>query len=288
MNDAKGRDANSGVSISAIVITKNEERVIGRCLRSLAFCNEIIVVDSGSSDRTPEIAREAGAIVVVEDWRGPATQRNRGLSRAGGEWRLLLDADEWVSDALRDEIVEITRSLAGPDAYRIPRMSSYCGQFMRHGGWWPDPVLRLIRHDGARFEGGIVHERAVPRGAVGMLTAPLMHESFRDLDQVLGKMNAYSTWGAQTLREQGRRPSLTSAVGHGLWTFIRTWLLRGGCLDGRRGFMLAVSNAEGAYYKYVKAMLLAEPADALDPRLRPPAPGAVPPKTKHASRAPDR
>ncbi len=268
MDDARPRVPGNRASISAIVITKNEERVIARCLRSLAFCDEIIVVDSGSSDRTPELAREAGATFIVEDWRGPATQRNRGLSRARGEWRLLLDADEWVSEELRDEILSIASSTGGKDAYRIPRMSSYCGQFMRHGGWWPDPVLRLIRGNGARFEGGIVHERAAPTGAVGMLESPLMHESFRDLDQVLGKMNAYSTWGAQSLHEQGRRPGLTSAVAHGLWTFIRTWLLRGGFLDGRRGFMLAVSNAEGAYYKYAKAMLLAEPADALDPRLR--------------------
>jgi hypothetical protein len=168
----------------------------------------------------------------------------------------------------------------------MPRLSSYCGQFMRHGGWWPDHVTRLMRRDAARYEGSI-HERCVVDGAIGTLTKPLMHESFRDLDQVLGKMNAYSTWGAQALHAQGRRPGLTSAVAHGLWTFIRTWLLRGGFLDGRRGFMLAVSNAEGAYYKYVKAMLRAAPADSLDPRLRLPAPSpTVPPSAAAASTPP--
>jgi glycosyltransferase involved in cell wall biosynthesis len=249
------------MNLSAIVITKNEERVIGRCLASLAFCDEILVIDSGSTDRTQEIARAFGATVLVEDWRGPATQRNRGLARARGPWRLLLDADEWVSQALREEIVALVRQPPGAtSAYLIPRSSSYCGQFMRHGGWWPDPVLRLIHGDGARYEGGIVHERPIASGAVGRLTQPLMHESFRDLEQVLGKVNAYSTWGAQALRERGAAPSLATALMHGLWSFVRTYIVKAGFLDGRRGFLLAVSNAEGAYYKYVKAMLLAEQA----------------------------
>jgi glycosyltransferase involved in cell wall biosynthesis len=250
------------MQISAIVITKNEERVIERCLRSLEFCDETIVVDSGSTDRTIEIAQSLGCIVMSEDWRGPATQRNRGLARARGEWCLLLDADEWVTSALRDEVVTLIRAHATASrtesGFLVPRQSSYCGQTMRHGGWWPDPVLRLLRRGAARFEGGIVHEQPVVDGEVGMLSQPLMHESFRDLEQVLDKVNSYSTWGAQTLRDQGHRPGLVSAVLHGLWTFARTYALKAGFLDGRRGFMLAVSNAEGAYYKYVKAMLLAE------------------------------
>ena len=250
------------MQLSAIVITKNEERVIERCLRSLAFCDETIVVDSGSTDRTLAIASELGCIVMNEDWRGPATQRNRGLARARGRWCLLLDADEWVTPALQAEIQALVQADAATPrseaGFRIPRLSSYCGQDMKHGGWWPDPVLRLLRRGAARFDGGIVHEHPVADGAVGMLTQPLMHESFRDLEQVLGKVNAYSTWGAQTLREQGRRPGLATAVAHGLWTFLRTYVVKAGFLDGRRGFMLAVSNAEGAYYKYVKAMLLAE------------------------------
>ncbi|MCU0951182.1 MAG: glycosyltransferase family 2 protein [Burkholderiaceae bacterium] len=250
------------MNLSAIVITKNEERVIGRCLASLAFCDEILLVDSGSTDRTLAIAREHGAQVMNEDWRGPATQRNRGLARAQGRWCLLLDADEWVPPPLRDEIVALLAAeRAAPrreSAFRIPRSSSYCGQFMRHGGWWPDPVTRLLRRGAARFDGGIVHEHPVVDGAVGELTQPLMHESFRDLEQVLGKVNAYSTWGAQTLRDQGKSPGLASAVAHGLWTFLRTYVVKAGFLDGRRGFMLAVSNAEGAYYKYVKAMLMAQ------------------------------
>lgn len=247
------------MELSAIVITKDEERVIERCLRSLAFCDEILVVDSGSTDRTLELARACGATVQLHvDWQGFAVQRNRGLALARGEWTLMVDADEWVPDLLREQVLLAVQHRHHA-AYRMPRLSSYCGQFMRHGGWWPDHVTRLMRTAKARYEGA-VHERALIDGSVGTLTQPLMHESFRDVEQVLGKVNTYSTWGARTLYDHGAAPGLATAVAHGLWSFMRTYIVKAGFLEGRRGFMLAVSNAEGAYYKYVKAMLLAEQA----------------------------
>jgi glycosyltransferase involved in cell wall biosynthesis len=246
-------------TLSAIVIAKNEERVIERCLRSLAWCDETLLIDSGSIDRTVEIARDLGATVRVHtDWQGPATQRNRGIDAARGPWCLLLDADEWVEAPLREEISDVLASRPNADAFAIPRLSSYCGRYMRHGGWWPDRIVRLVRKGAARYEGGIVHERCVVDGVLGRLRQPLLHESFRDLEQVLTKMNAYSTWGAQELVRVGTRPSLARAIGHGAFAFIRTYLLRAGFLDGRHGFMLAISNAEGTYYKYLKAMLAAE------------------------------
>lgn len=254
------------MKLSAIVITKNEERVIERCLRSLAFCDETLVIDSGSTDRTQALAAALGAKVHVHaDWQGFAVQRNRGLAQAQGEWTLMIDADEWVTEPLQREILAAVRANAHVDvhadvnaAYRIPRLSSYCGQFMRHSGWWPDHVTRLLRTRAARFEGEI-HERAIIDGSLGTLTAPLMHESFRDLEQVVTKMNAYSTWGAQAMVRQGKRGSLTAALAHGFWSFFRTYVLRAGFLDGRLGLMLAISNAEGSYYKHVKAMLLSTP-----------------------------
>lgn len=242
--------------VSAVVIVKNGEAVIGRCLASLSWAFETIVIDSGSIDRTVEICRAAGAKVYSADWQGPATQRNRGIERATGDWVLALDTDEWVPEALRREIEEVTRSAANAVAYRIPRLSSYCGRFMRHSGWWPDYVARLFRRGAARFAGGIVHDHLLPDGPVGRLRNHLMHEPFTDLEQVLEKMNAYSTWGAQRLHEEGRRAGLARAVLHAAWAFFRTYVLRAGFLDGREGFMLAVSNAEGTYYKYMKLMLL--------------------------------
>ena len=242
------------MSLSAIVITRDNARTIQRCIESLAWADETIVIDSGSTDRTMEICREGGATVYHAEWQGFATQRNRAIDQASGDWVLALDADEWVTDALRAEIAEVTR--AGTNAaYRIPRLSSYCGRFMRHSGWWPDYVSRLFRRGAARFEGGLVHERLLCDGPVGRLRNHLMHEPFTDLESVLGKMNAYSTWGAQRLHEDGESAGLARAVFHGAWTFLRTYVLRAGFLDGREGFMLAVSNAEGTYYKYVKLML---------------------------------
>lgn len=244
------------MSLSAIVITKNEEAVIGRCLASVAWADEIIVVDSGSTDRTQEICRAAGAkLQVTADWPGPGPQRNRAIDLCTGEWVLALDADEWVSPQLRAEIEQVLRAPGGAVAWRIPRSSSYCGRYMRHGGWWPDYVARLFRRGRARYGGGIVHDHLVPDGPVGTLRAHLMHEAFVDLDEVLQKVNSYSTWGAQTLADEGERSGLAKALWHGLWSFLRTYVLRLGFLDGREGFLLAVSNAEGTYYKYVKLML---------------------------------
>lgn len=248
---------NTGHRIAAIVITKNEEAVIRRCLESVAWADEIILVDSGSSDRTVEIARELGArTVVTADWPGPGPQRNRAIDQATTDWILALDADEWVTPELRDEILAAVKTPGEYVGYRIPRLSSYCGRRMRHSGWWPDYVSRLFRRGRARFGGGIVHDHLVPEGRMGKLTHPLLHEAITDLDDMLSKLNSYSTWGAQTLHERGRRAGLGTALGHGAWTFIKTYLIRAGFLDGREGFMLAVSNAEGAYYKYLKLMLM--------------------------------
>jgi len=245
------------VGISIIIITKNEEAVIGRCLESVAWADEIVVVDSGSTDHTHEICHAADVkLHITDDWPGYGPQRNRAIDLASNDWMLALDADEWVTLELRTEIEQIMRDPSDNTvAWRIPRLSSYCGRYMRHGGWWPDYVIRLFRHGHARFCGSIVHERLISNGPIGKLHAHLMHEAFLDPEEVLRKINSYSTWGAQTLSENGKRANLSKAVGHGLWTFIKTYFFRLGFLDGREGFMLAVSNAEGAYYKYVKLML---------------------------------
>jgi glycosyltransferase involved in cell wall biosynthesis len=246
------------MKLSVIVITMNEEAMIRRCLESLAWADEIVVVDSGSTDGTPDICRGLGAKVhVTADWPGPGPQRNRAIDWASGDWVLAMDADEWVTGELRREIEEAMRAPGANVAFRIPRLSSYCGRYMRHSGWWPDYVSRLFRRGRARFGGGIVHDHLVAEGPVGRLRNPLMHDPFSDMHEVLEKLNSYSSWGAQTLHEHGRSAGIATAVGHGVWAFLKTYLLRRGFLDGREGFMLSVSNAEGAYYKYVKLMLMA-------------------------------
>jgi glycosyltransferase involved in cell wall biosynthesis len=247
------------MSLSVIVIAKNEAAVIERCLSSVAWADEIIVFDTDSSDGTPDLARRLRARVEsAPDWPGFGPQKNRALALATGDWILSLDADEWVTPELR---AEIERTIAAPDilpAYRMPRLSSYCGRTMRHSGWWPDHVTRLFQRGAARFSDDLVHEKLVVDGVTGSLREPLRHEAIRDLDDAIGKMAAYSTAGAQMLHARGKSSTLAGAIVHGVWTFIRTYVLRAGFLDGREGFMLAVSNAEGAYYRYLKLMLLSE------------------------------
>lgn len=244
------------MKLSVVVITKDEEAAIGRCLDSVRWADEIVVLDSGSTDRTVEIAREHGARVEVSaDWPGFGPQKNRALALAGGEWVLSLDADEWVPEDLAAEIRAAIVSPDGHAGFELPRSSSFCGREMRHSGWWPDHILRLFRRDAARFSEDIVHERVELDGAVGRLTRPLRHESFVSLHEVVDKMNRYSTAGAQMRVMRGKGGSVGGAVARGLWAFLRTYVLRAGFLDGREGFVLAVANAEGTYYRYLKAWL---------------------------------
>jgi glycosyltransferase involved in cell wall biosynthesis len=244
-------------TLSAIVIAMNNEHTIQRCIESLRWADQIVVVDSGSTDRTPEICRELGAKVhVTSDWPGHGPQKNRALDLATGDWVVSIDSDEWVTPELREEIVRTLKAVGAHRGYAIPRRSTFCGREMRHSGWWPDYVLRLFRRDSGRFTDDHTHERLVVDGAVARLRAPIMHEAITDLDQMLGKMNAYSTASARMKLAQGKRGSVIAAVAHGLWAFFRTYVLRLGCLDGREGFLLAVANAEGSYYRYVKLMML--------------------------------
>ena len=242
--------------LSAIVIAQDSERTIRRCLESLSFADEIVLVDSGSTDATRDIARELGASVhETSDWPGYGPQKNRALGHAQGDWVLSLDSDEWIDASLR---AEIERAIASGDkaAHAMPRRSSFCGRFMRHSGWWPDYVVRLFRRGTARFSDDLVHERLVVDGSIGKLKSPILHEAVADVAQMITKLNVYSTSGAQMRHARGERASLAQAVVHGAWTFFRTYVLRLGFLDGREGFLLAVLNAESSYYRYVKLWLL--------------------------------
>jgi glycosyltransferase involved in cell wall biosynthesis len=242
--------------LSIILITKNEAANIRACLESVAWADEIVVVDSGSTDDTVAICKEFGAQVHVHDWPGFGVQKNRALGYAAKDWVLSLDADERVTTELRAEIETILRNESASDAYLVPRLSNYCGRFMRHSGWYPDLLPRLFKRGKARFSDDLVHERLIIEGETGELKGMLLHYAFDDLEEVLHKVNQYSSAGAAMMQRRGRRASLSGAVLRGLWSFVRTYVLRGGFLDGREGFMLAVSNAEGTYYRYLKLMLL--------------------------------
>lgn len=242
--------------LSIAIITLNEEHNLPDCLASVAFADEIVVIDGGSHDRTCDIARTAGARVIESlDWCGFGVQKNRAVDACTGDWVLSIDADERVPEPLRDEIVSALRDPAF-DVYEMPRRSNYCGQFMRHSGWWPDYVRRMFRRGTARFSLAPVHESLQTDRAVGRLRNPIEHWSYRTMEQVLDKVNRYSSLSAPVVVQRGRRPTIATAVVHGAAAFLRTYLLKRGFLDGSHGFMLAISNAEGSYYRYIKAMLL--------------------------------
>ncbi len=242
------------MKLSVILITKNEARNLRQCLHSVAFADQIVVVDSGSTDGTQAIARDAGALVIeTADWPGFGAQKNRALDAATGDWIFSIDADERVTPELAAEIAAVlktntataaataTASTAKPvaDAYEIPRKSWYCGKFINHAGWSPDYVTRLARRDAVRFSDDLVHERLLVTGRTARLKTPLLHYSFRDFSQVLHKVDMYSTLSARQRHARGQRGSVGKAVLHGL--------------------ALAISNGEGSYYRYLKLWLLAQP-----------------------------
>lgn len=244
-------------TLSVVIIVKNESANIEACLGSVSFADEVVVVDAGSTDRTVELARSMGASVyVTPDWPGFGKQKNRALTSARSDWVLSVDADERVTPDLQREIMEMIRSPASFDGFRLPRLSSYCGQFILHSGWSPDYVLRLFKRNRAKFSDDLVHEKVICDGAVGTLLNPLIHLSFPDFESVLDKVNRYSTAGAQSMSDRDTASSLSAALGHGLWAFFRTYVLRRGFLDGQLGLALAISNAEGTYYRYAKHWLM--------------------------------
>lgn len=245
------------MTLSISIITLNGEPLVRRCIESVLWADEIIVVDSGSTDRTCAICTELGAKVTqTVDFPGYGPQKNRALDRTTGDWILVLDHDEWVTPQLRAEVESVLRNPGDIAAFSLPRLSNFCGREMRHSGWWPDRVIRLFRKGTARHSEDTIHERLVVEGKVGKLRHPLRHDPMPTLEHVLHKINGYSSAGAKANFANGKRASLGKAVFHGTWTFFRTYILRAGFLDGREGFMLSVSNAEGTYYRYLKLMML--------------------------------
>ena len=241
-------------TLSVILITHNEEANLADCLASLeGIAQQIVVVDTNSSDRTLDIAKSYGAVIAQpQDWPGFGPQKNRALDLATGEWVLSLDADERLTPALKSEIVTAIHHSAHVDCFAIPRLSWYCGRFIRHSGWNPDYVDRLFQRGSARFSDDLVHERLLPCGQVAKLENPMLHYSFMNYSQVLQKIDRYSTASAEQAFAKGKTSTPLKAVLHGVWSFFRTYFLQAGFLDGPQGFTLAMSNAQGTYYRYVK------------------------------------
>jgi glycosyltransferase involved in cell wall biosynthesis len=255
-----------GRTLSVIVITRNEAHNLHDCLESVqGLADEVVVIDSNSTDGTCDIARQFGAVVSQSvDWPGFGPQKQRALDLATCDWALSLDADERVTPELAQEIRQVLSDDAQA-AYQMPRLSWYCGKFIRHSGWQPDHVLRLFPRTQARFSDDLVHERAISDLPLRTLRNHLLHYSYLNFSQVLSKTDAYSTASAQQAFAKGKRATVASALGHGAWAFFRTYVIRAGFLDGAHGLALAISNAEASYYKYLKLWWMGQEASSRKP-----------------------
>lgn len=256
MTTADGLSVPGGLSVA--IIARNEAHRIARCLKSVAFADQIVVLDSGSTDDTVAIARGLGADVeVTPDWPGFGPQKNRALARCRYRWVLSIDADEQISDALAAEILQVLRAApaeATVAGYWLRRSSRYCGQVIRHGLWGNDRVLRLFERQRGRFTDARVHESLVCDGETRVLEGILVHDSVDSPEDARSKARRYAFLGAEALRARGRGGSLQGGV-HAGWSFLRGYLLRAGFLDGRFGLTLARLNAAGTFWKYHWAAL---------------------------------
>jgi glycosyltransferase involved in cell wall biosynthesis len=257
------------VILSVVIITHNEEANIGRTLASVQSLvadgkGEVIVIDSGSTDRTVEIAKSFGAKVFVEEWKGFAAQKNSAIEKAAGDWILSLDADEEVSNELAANLlpgIAAAESGANPKPYpdnlngfRFRRRNHFLGHWMKHGGFWPDPKLRLFRRGCGTFENRAVHEDLRVQGAEWRMNGDLIHHSYPTLSDYIEHMNRYSSLGAEMVAVKGKvRFSVLNIVVRPLATFIYNYFFRLGFLDGREGLLLHLYHAVYVSWKYAKA-----------------------------------
>jgi glycosyltransferase involved in cell wall biosynthesis len=241
------------MKISATIITLNEERNISRVIESLRCCDEVVVVDSGSIDRTVEIASRLGARVIEGPWRGYAGQKNYASENAANDWVLSLDADESVSEALEGEIWQIKKNGPRFDAYTMPRLAQYLGRWIMHSGWHPDRKIRLFDRRRARWVGEYVHESVMVDGRVGHLKSNILHFTCDSLSEHLKTLDRYTTLAAEQLIDQKTKIGWTQLVLNPPWTFFKTYVLQRGFLDGVEGLAIAQMAAQYNFLKYAKA-----------------------------------
>jgi glycosyltransferase involved in cell wall biosynthesis len=242
------------MQITATIVTFNEERNIARAIESLRCADEVVVVDSGSNDKTREIAARLGARVIEEPWRGYAAQKNFAAGCASFDWILSIDADEALSEELEGEIATLKQEVPAFAAYSMPRLAQYLGRWILHGGWYPDRKVRLYDRARAQWTGEYVHESIQVRaGGVGRLEGKLLHFTCDSLSAHLRTLDRYTTLAARELVDRGAKIGLRRLLIDPVWTFVRTWILRRGFLDGAQGIAIAWMAALYTFLKYAKA-----------------------------------
>ena len=241
------------IPITACVTTFNEEHNIHRCLKSLAWCDEIVIVDSFSTDRTLEICREYTNKVQQHEWLGYIGQKNLIRKMTSHEWLLFIDADEEVSDDLREQILaEFEKGPGEICGYDFPRMVNYMGRWIRHGEWYPDVKLRLFRKDRGRSGGQEPHDQVFVNGPVKRLRGHLHHFTYDDLYDHVETMNRFSTITAREKYREGQRFRWIDFIFRPPFRFLKAFFIKGGFLDGTRGFLIALISTVGVYVKYAK------------------------------------
>jgi glycosyltransferase involved in cell wall biosynthesis len=244
---------NPSISLSVVIITKNEEINLPECLETVAFARQIVVVDSGSTDNTVKIASDFGCDVFIEQWRGFGPQKQFAIDQCKNPWILILDADERIpretAQAINNVISNASTVACG---FSFPRKNFFQGRWIRQAGWWPDRVVRLFRKECGRMTQAKVHEAVEVNGIIEALNVPIDHYTESRLSSILLKINHYSTLGAEEAFRAGKTSSIVSAIFRATFTFFQNYFLRLGFLDGSQGLTLAMTDAVNKFFKYAK------------------------------------
>jgi len=257
-NKTKGKTAEcskiSSQRLSVAIITLNEADRLSACLQSVHFADEIVIVDSGSQDDTVKIAKSFGCKVIKQPWLGFSRQKQFAVDKCSNNWILIIDADERIPIETGVEIRNVLEKHLENDyvAYSFQRKNFFRNRWIRHCGWWPERVVRLVDRQQGAFNDKLVHEKWIPIGKVTNLESCIEHYSFRDYSDLIKKMQLYSTLSSHHLFEKGKRCYWWTPILHSLWTFLATYLFRLGFLEGFDGFVISLMNSGGSFMKYAK------------------------------------
>lgn len=243
------------MKLSVCIICKNEESTLERCLESVKWADEIIIVDSGSTDKTLDIAkRYTNKIAIREDWEGFGKQRRRAEALASNDWVFAIDCDEVVSEELHKEIINTLNKIDNNSILVLNRLTHFCGKFIRHSGWYPSRIARIYNKKITNYNANLVHESVIKKGCkLVNLKADLLHYQYEDLFAYINKRNGYANIGADQLLKKDKSVSIGKAIGSSLFAFIRHYFLRLGFLDGKAGFVIAVIQSHYSFNKYLFA-----------------------------------